>query len=510
MLALSFRCAFAAACVAVAFALATHAAYAQPSASPPTLPTVSPSPIISASVAPSVSPIPSPQASASALPAAGVVPSDVTVELGGTVSPSFALARIAATIAAAAQLQPGATPNVTGVSISKSLQPGGSVEAIAHVTISGANLASVDGTTAVHLSVETLPELEPAFLFYSDDPERVNATSDGVLYRSVLGPNQAARIYAYHVSDAPNRHIWLALHVASASSVQVLGYAAGPADQYGYVGHISTLRYLLERNTQESFVLPVDAGSTALVQLGYRPLAATELVAAIYDLRVLAGGPVDVEVIATTGDADPRSYIAGAENPGDGHGRRGEFALADVPPIGFTYAAGDPEPSPFPVGLPTIRNLRPTGRPLGGDYGILRTVSLALSNPTSAPAQVYLYEQPSGGTVTATIWFAGDPAPIEVPCVHDADNRYLVKTIELSPGESRTLTGEYMTDGSSSYPLLFGVTMVPPSPPPGPYSPDACNPRTPPPATPPPTTSPGPGPSPSPEGSASPGTSPTP
>jgi hypothetical protein len=412
------------------------------------------------------------------------VPSHVTVELGGSVSPAFALARISAAVTAGAQLQPGALASVSGVSLAKPLGPGDSLEAVAHVAISGGGYAPVEGTTAVHLRVETLAQLEPAFLFYSDDPESVKANADGVLYRSILGPSQTARVYAYHVSDVADRRIFLALHAANAAAVQVLGYAAGPADQFGYVGHMSTLRYLLERSTQESFIAPVAAGSTALLQIGYRPLAAGELIAGIFDLRVLEGGPVDVEVIATTGNVDPATYLTAPENPGDGHGRRGEFPLQGVPPIGFSYAAGDSEPSPIPVGLPTIRNLRPDGRPLGGDYGVLRTVTLALSNPLATPQSVYFYEQPSGGTVTATIWFAGDPQPTEVPCVHDANVRYLVKTIELAAGESRTVTGDFMTDGSSSYPLLFGLTMVPPSPPPGPYSPDACNPRTPPPATP--------------------------
>jgi hypothetical protein len=486
MLAPFLRGAAAATFLAAAFALAPPSASAQTA------------PAGAESAAPVESAVPS--APPSVPPPAGVVPTDVTVDLGGTVSPGFALARIAAAVTVSAQLQAGAIATVSGVSLAKSLGPGDSLEAIAHVAIAGAGYAPVDGTTAVHLRVETLAQLEPAFLFYSDDPERVKANADGVLYRSVLAPSQTARVYAYHVSDSPDRRIFLAFHATNAAAVQVLGYAAGPADQYGYVGHISTLRYLLERDTQESFIAPIAAGSSALMQIGYRPLAAGELVAGIFDLRVLEGGPVDVEVIATTGNADPASYLAVPENPGDGHGRRGEFSLGDVAPIAFDYAAGDPEPAPISVGDPTLRNLRPDGRPLGGDYGVLRAVSLALSNPLATPQVVYFYEQPSGGTVTATIWFTGDAQPTEVPCVHDANARYVVKTIELAAGESRTVTGEFMTDGSSSYPLLFGLTTVTPSPPPGPYSPDACNPRTPPPATPSPAAS----------GSATPLSEPTP
>ena len=465
-----------------AVASAQNAAGAPPTASASAPASAIPTP----SSLPSASPLPT-----AAPPPAGIVPSDVSVELGGTVSPQFALAQIGAAIARQAQLQSGAAPNVTGVSIPHPLHAGDALEALARVTISaGASYAPVAGTTAVHLQVETLTQLEPACLFYSDDPERLVAADDGVLYRNSIAANQPVRLYAYHVSDTAGRRLYLALRATNAADVQLLGYAAGPADAFAYVGHVSTLQYLLERATQESLVEPIAAGAAYLQQLGYRALGPGELVAAIFDLRVLDGGPVEVEVIATSADGEPPAFLEQPELPGDGHGRRGEFSLQGVAPIAFDYTAGAPEPAPLPVGRPTLANLRPGGRPLGGDYGVVRAISLQLSNPADAPQDVYFYEQASGGTVTTTIWFAGDPRPIEVPCIRDAANRYLIKAITLDGGQSRVVGGEYMTDGSSSFPLLFGLTSDAPSPPPGPYSPDACNPRTPPPATPSPAPSP--------------------
>ena len=82
------------------------------------------------------------------------------------------------------------------------------------------------------------------------------------------------------------------------------------------------------------------------------------------------------------------------------------------------------------------------------------------------------------------MWFTGDPAPTEVACVKVPTNRYAVRAFQLAPGESTTVTGEYMTDGTSFFPLAFGLTATPPSPPPGPYSPDACTSKTPPSASP--------------------------
>jgi hypothetical protein len=435
------------------------------------------------------------------LPSAGTVPSDVTLSLGGTVSPEFAIAKIAAAIQRLAQMQPGATLSVRGVTIVNPLRAGDSLEAAATVVISaGSGFADQIGTTSVHLSVETLDELEPAFLFYSDDPEKLGADDDGVLYRSTIDATKPARLYAYHVSDTPPHRLSLILHTKGHASVQILGYAAGPADAFAYVGHVSTLQYMLERNTQESIVVDVGAQTPYVQALGYRILDPGELVAAIFDLRVLEGDAVDVEVIATSGPEDPVDRIDDPEHAGDGHGRRGEFALATIAPLALTYAAGGPEPAPFTAGDPTIPNLRPGGRPLGGDYGALRTVALQLSNPSSEQQNVYFYEQSAGGSATTTIWFTGDPRPTEIPCVKVPENRYLIKTFTLDAGETRTVGGEYMTDGSSSFPLDFGLTSLTPSPPPGPYSADACNPKTAP-ATPAPSASP----SASPSGQPSPG-----
>jgi hypothetical protein len=416
---------------------------------------------------------------------AGVVPSDVSVELGGTVSPQFAATKIAAAIAAVAQLRPGTHVDVHDATPGATLRPGDTLEATAHVRIDGAgNFVDVTGTTSVHLRVDTLPEIDPQILFYSDDPEKLLAGTDGVLYRATLDAAKPARTYFYHVAYGSTHRVFLALRATGADAhVQILGYAAGPSNAFAYVGHVATVKYLLARQAQESSIVSVTADAPYVQQLGAQQLQPGELVAGALDLRVLDGGPVDVDVISTAPDGDPTSFFGAPELPTDGHGRRGEFDLTTVPPLALAYAVGAPDPDPFEIGSPTIANLRPDGRPLGGDYGVLRNVSLQLSNPSATPASIYFYELPSGGSATTTIWFTGDPKPTEIPCVV-RQNRYQISQYDLAPGETRVVTGEYMTDGASSFPLLFGLTGTPPSPPPGPYSPDACNPRTPPPATP--------------------------
>jgi hypothetical protein len=422
-------------------------------------------------------------------PRAGVVPADASVELGGTVSAQFVAARVQDAIAQVAQMQPGTTLAVRGLTVAGTLHPGDTLEAQAYVTVQG-NDAYVDqsGTTNVHLRVDALPRLDPAVLFYSDDPERLGPLDDGVLFRGTIDATLPARAYVYHVSDVPRR-LYLALATTTGTAhVQVLGAAAGPTDAFSYVGHLSTLRYLLERAPQESVVTTVSSAAPVLVPIGGGTMLAGQLIAAIYDLRVLDGGPVNVMVVAASTGVDPATLLAQPEHPSDGHFRRGVFSLANVPPLAMSYTAGAPEPAPFTVGVRYFADGRaafPNERqnivaaagqraPLAGDYGVLRNVALQLVNPTDTPQNVYLYEQPGAdGGVTTTMWFDGDDAPTEVRCVSDPSQRYLVKGFGLPPGQTLNVTGTYMTDGTSFLPLAFGLTAT--QPPVAP--PNGCGPK---------------------------------
>jgi hypothetical protein len=416
-------------------------------------------------------------------PPAGVVPFDATVELAGNVSAPFAAQRIRAAIAQAAQMQPGATADVGGVTTTD-LRPGQVLEARANVVLKG-NDTYVDqtGTTNVRVRVDALPQLEPAVLFYSDDPERLGALDDGVLFRGTIDVTKPARAYIYHVSDSANRRLYLALQpTTSTARVQVLGAVAGPSDAFAYVGHTGTMRYMIERASQESFVTPILPTSPYLLPLGAGAMLPGSLINAIYDLRVLDGAPVNVLVVAASNGVDPATLLGQPEHSTDAHFRRGEFSLANVPQLTLSFTSGAPDPPPFAVGVryyangqPAFPNLRPgdvavAGQraALAGDYGVVRSVALQFANPTPSPQNVYLYEQPgaTGGGVTTTMWFTGDAAPTQVRCVSDPSQRYLVKGFGVAPGQTLNVTGTYMTDGTSFLPLYFGLTATPPPPPP--------------------------------------------
>jgi len=246
--------------------------------------------------------------------------------------------------------------------------------------------------------------------------------------------------------------------------VQVLGTISGASPGFTYIGQQSTARFLAEHASGESAILTVAAGVPYEIPFGLQQPG--DLIEAIEDLRVLDGGPVALAIV-TEPDGAAIPPLDGPELPTDQHGRRGQFALSNIAPIDLSFTSGGPTPAPVVAGELAVPNQRADGHPLAGDYGLVRPIALHLANTTAAPLPIYLYELTSGGGgATATLWFTGDAAPTLVPCVDDAVQPHLVKAFTLAAGETRSVTGTFMTDGASSYPIRFGLTSTAPLPPP--------------------------------------------
>jgi hypothetical protein len=447
---------------ALAVALALGAAPAQAQSIVPATP--SPEPTVSSSPAPASSPAP--------VVPAGVVPADVSVALAGTVTPRFALARVRAAIDALAARQPGTLLDVHGITLNGNLAPGTTLDALAGVTIAGRGaFLDVQGKTNVHVTVADLPPFQPQLLFYSDDPEYVPPADDGVLFRATIAPDVPARLFLYHVAATAPRRFGLVFRTSGvAAQIEVVGTAVGPSPQYAYVGQQTTARFLTEAALPEGVLLDVAPGVPLELPLG--ALQPGDLIEAIEDMRVVSGGPVNVALVTTASDVSLASLADGPQLPGDSHDRRGIYSLAAIAPIDLSLSTDGSEPDPFSVGMTPLANELPGGRILAGDYGIARRIVLHLANPTDRAQTVYLDERTlGGGGATVTMLFDGDDAPTLVPCVNDPNQPRLVRAFDLAAGATEVVNGTYMTDGASSYPIAFGLTLTPPLPVP----PGACN-----------------------------------
>jgi hypothetical protein len=407
-------------------------------------------------------------------PPAGTVPTDVDVALAGTVSAPFVTARIRDAIERALVRQPSTLLDVHGLTIPNALAPGDKLEAQAGVTIEGRGAyVDVAGRTNLHVHVDAVPPLDPVTLFYSDDPEYVGAQLAGVLFRGTIDAQTPARLFAYHVAFGAPRQLTLALRAAAGARVQVLGTISGASPAFAYIGQQSSARYLAEHASGESAIVTVLPNTPYLIPLG--TMQPGDLIEAILDLHVLDGGPLEVD-LATNPAGAALPPLDGAELPGDTHGRRGVFPLTGIAPLALSFASGAPEPAPISVGDAALPNQRTDGRPLGGDYGVVRPFTLHLANTSAAPLSVYLYELTSGsGGTTTTFWFDGEVTATLVPCIDDPAQPHLIKTFALAAGVTRTVNGTFMTDGAGSYPVHFGLSATAPMPVP----PNACAPTPP-------------------------------
>lgn len=437
-------------------------------------------------------------------PNAGFTPSDVTVALTGNPTDDFAAAQIHAALLRAVQPLPGAAVVPGSAQLPASLAPGERIDAPLRFHVDGMNrYVDVDAIATVHISIATAAPIPPTVLFYSDDPEEL--TQDGLLFRGTLTREQPVRLYYYHQTKVPNESVVIALDTPTGSArVNVIGRGAGPNPAIMYVGQSATYRYLDDHARSAGVDLDVPIGTPLLIFTADTAMKTGDLIAGALDLALTDGSPVRVSVLALSPEAQLATLLGSDELLSDGKQRRGSYDIAQPLGLALTYAAGTPDPPAVTVGGgdPPIPNLRPGGRSLAGDYGVLRNVNLSITNPTQAPATVYLYEKPIGYPVTTTINFTGDLSPTRLQCAKQPE-RYLVRAFNVPANGNATITGTYMTDGGSTYPLDFGLTSTPPSPlPVSMTAPDGCFPK---PAG---AASPSAGPSPQPSALPSPTTSP--
>lgn len=188
--------------------------------------------------------------------------------------------------------------------------------------------------------------------------------------------------------------------------------------------------------------------------------------------------------MALSPGASPQSFANAPVLPDDGHHRTGVFSLDGYAQDALSYAAGGPDAKlTFGDREPTPKNVDPQA--LGhdyGDYGVLRTVTFTIANPTAAAANAYLYVRPIGGVLRSS--FLVDGALVEVGCVR-TPVPYQVAAYALAPNQTYRVVVQTMTDGGSNYPAELGITGTAPQPTAPPVSaPDGCFPKAQPSATP--------------------------
>ncbi|HET6275899.1 MAG TPA: hypothetical protein VFE16_08235 [Candidatus Cybelea sp.] len=406
-----------------------------------------------------------------------IVPQTTLTVTGDPAEPDWLAARVGNLVARLTQAMPDAHVTIGAVSEPAApLEPGGSTEFTVPVQIAGnGQYFDQSGTTTVSVQNVAMQPFLPELLFYDDDPEHVS--TDGVLFRGSVTAAQPARLFYYHDAAADPRRLVVVLTSESQdpTSVQLVDASAGPNMDVMHVGQTLTKNFLLTKARGEGIIVAL-AQDDAYV-LKDLPMSARQLVTGAVDLRVLSGGPVVVTVLALSAGVDPPTLLASPVLPDDGHHRTGVFKIAGFGSDSLTYRAGGPDVT-LVVGDtdPTPPSLDPAASGHDyGDYGVVHSIDLTMSNPGTEPSTAYLFLKPLAGPARGG--FLIDGTLVELGCVR-LPSPYQVASFALAPGQTSRVLIQTMTDGGSFYPAQIGVTATAPQPSAPPITaPDGCFPK---------------------------------
>lgn len=415
---------------------------------------------------------------------AGSLPQTIAVRVTGTqLDAPWLTLQIQKAVLRSAQLQPGATAQVNAFTLPPALGPGASaaIPVPAHIA-GGDRYFDVDAQATVTVQNVAADPFTPPLLLYDDDPEKLTAA--GVLFRARVNPNVPARLYYYHENAADPHQLAVVLSSDSTqpSTVQLIDASAGPNMDVMSVGHAVSRDFLARKPLNQGIV--VDVASQAAYVADQFAMNRLDGAAGSVGIRVLAGGPVTVTVLALPpgpiGDAQIASDLSQPQLPGDGHHRTGAFSLAGYANETIAFTAPGPDASTqYGARTPPPADVAGDPVPSGhdyGDYGVLRTLNFAIDNPLDRPQTLYLYERPLGGAVRSSFLVNGQLA--QVGCARVADRYQIGPPITMDAHQKLSLPVQTMTDGGSSYPLEVGITATPPAPGVPPITaPDGCFPK---------------------------------
>jgi hypothetical protein len=406
-----------------------------------------------------------------------IVPQTTLTVTGDPADSTWLGQQITNWVAGLSKAMPGAQTTLGALNPSPApLAPGQSAQFVVPVTIAGnGRYFDQSGSTTVNVQNVSLAPFAPGLLFYDDDPEHVG--QDGVLFRGTVTSAQPARLYYYHDDTVDPRSLVVVLSAESQdpTSVQLVQASAGPNMDVMHVGQTLTKNFLMTKEHGEGIV--VNLAPDEPYVLSDVPMTSRQLVSGTIDLRVLSGGPVVASVLTVSSGVDPITLLNGPVLPGDGHHRTGAFLIGGYGSDALSYTAGGADAT-LTIGDtdPTPQSVDPSAAGHDyGDYGVVHTIDLTLTNPGTTPTAAYLFFKPLAGPARGS--FLIDGSLVDVGCVR-LPVPYQITAFDLSPGQTYRTEVRTMTDGGSFYPAQIGVTATPPQPnAPGIFAPDGCFPK---------------------------------
>jgi hypothetical protein len=315
------------------------------------------------------------------------------------------------------------------------------------IEITGESVFPVKGLARVRVKNRPLESQEASVLLYSNDPESVRAC--GTLFRGVVDTAAPARLF-YHHQNKTGRAFIFQVHVLNPGSepaeVQLVEADAGPFLDPIQVGHRAGMKYLPAAANDVGYIARIPAHGSRAV---YTISVADELtVSGIYNLRVVTGGPLVVQIDAATelgrpevseslldqARNDPRAFPSPQKNEQ------------------YSYACGQ-RWTFMSLGRKAISGGSPD-RKLFGNYGVLYNLTLKLTNPTDEVRTVRVVLSPEAGWARGA--FLIDGKLVEAPQIAPPGETTLW-SVKLAPQEERSLRIQGMPLGGSFYPVSLVV-----------------------------------------------------
>jgi len=308
----------------------------------------------------------------------------------------------------------------------------------------------------VTLVNEIAPWSDAQVLLVSNSPETLPFGK--VLYNGSLASGQVARLLYHHQNGSTTQRmtVMVALSNPTRSTVTlwVDGTSAGATTTELAAGHNAALGFLEQYWRHAGFFVEIPANTT--LPLLVHDLPPRGIISGIAQVALVDGDRLNLQVVARlAGEMDPptESYTPDF----DSSHQRGAFAQPEVW-SSLAFTVGGP---PLVMTLGADGDLLregATGARLAGNYGVVYTFTVQVTNPTSERASVTLVMHANGGQAQGT-FFIGQQV-VDGPVVEPGAPKS-VTTIRLAPQTSRTVRISTMPESGSNYPVRLVLASSP-------------------------------------------------
>ena len=317
------------------------------------------------------------------------------------------------------------------------------------VKAEGPNLVPFQQELIVPVCWSAYPRGQLHALWVSNDPERIGAVGD--LFSQELAVGQSARLLYHHKNtmDEPcNLNIEILNPTDGSGMLAVVESSAGPTRDEIHAGHIACLHYLKREREGTGYLLSIPPGKR------FTPytvrLAPSQIASGIWQLTNIGTAHLIVRCRAVAPSSQLNNTSASTDSP--------------LPPYSLHVYPGDNRDievsheigrrwSFISIGFPATPN-EAGNLCLAGNYGILHTIRVRVSNPHENAATALLTFAPSGGVARGTFYIDGER--VEAPTCSPPSETVL-KQIEVPPLGEVYVSIETMPEAGSNYPIRLIV-----------------------------------------------------